>query len=297
MHDKVNHKLWINTQCTHPATKMHPVMSNVNKAVYWISDDERTLCFDVGDAFGERRLKRPIRYYSAGERTEMIHSYLEDNLPPFCDNVDALILKMGRFGGEEHFVLDDERLLEYFPNLGIVCCNDVFDLTNGEEYIYMLDAFDLGEMCFNLARDGDFEMANHFTRELWALDHKWARFFREVAVDFRCPREYRVRYYPNSEAGFTGLDKLFRIYLLGWYSKDSNFDERVRLKKHKSLDKAIGLLKPRFENRDMDEVADKLYWDLKHIEKDEAFDLDDFEKVICATESLLPGIREIIKRK
>ena len=71
-------ELWVDTNYAHRATKMHPVMSVANKVIYWVSEDGRTLCFDVGDAFGGRRLRRPIRYYSAEERTEMIHAYLEN---------------------------------------------------------------------------------------------------------------------------------------------------------------------------------------------------------------------------
>ena len=301
MKENNSHELWVKTHYSPPATKMHPVMSNTDKVVYWVSDDERTLRFDVGDAFGG--LRRPIRYYSAQERTEMIHDYLENNLPPFCDKVDTLILKMGRFGKEEHFVLDDERLLNYFPKLGIVCCNDAFNLTHCEENIYMLDAFDLGEMSLNLARDGDFEMANHFTRELWALDHKWAKFFREVAVDFQLPRDEHLKHYPDINVANTGLDKLFRIYLLGWCSQNGDFDydNIVHVENHQNLDKAIDLLEARFKNWESHEVSTKLYADLKHVEmhkklcreldkgEDEKPDYSGFLRAVIATDRLYPG--------
>jgi hypothetical protein len=294
MHEDDTQGLWVNTHYSHFATKMHPVMSRLNKVVYWVSDDKRTLCFDVGDAFGGRRLRRPIRYYSAEERTEMIHNYLENNLPPFCDTVDTLILKMGRFDNKEHFVLDDEKLLKYFPNLGTVCCNDVFDLTHGEKNIYILDAFDLGEMCFNLARDGDFEMANHFTRELWALDHKWARFFREVAVDYQLSRDYHINYYSDVSIGNTGLDKLFRIYLFGWYFESGclgsfNDENSVYVKKHQNYDKAIELLATRFKKWETRDISEKLNWDLSHCAHDEDFKYEMFAKVIMETERLFSG--------
>lgn len=64
------------------------------------------------------------------------------------------------------------KLKELFPNLGSVYCKDVFDILNAKDRFYILDPFELGEMALNLAQDGDFEMANHFTRELWALDTK-----------------------------------------------------------------------------------------------------------------------------
>ena len=110
-------ELRVDTNYTNRATKMHPVMSIANKVVYWVSEDECTLCFDVGDAFGGRRLRRPIRYYFAEERTEIIHAYLENNLPPFYDKVNTLILKMGRFDETERFAIDAVKLKELFPNL------------------------------------------------------------------------------------------------------------------------------------------------------------------------------------
>jgi hypothetical protein len=104
---------------------MHPVMSVANKVVYWASEDECTLCFDVGDAFGGHKLRRPIRYYSAEERTEIIHAYLENNLPSFYDKVNTLILKMGRFDETERFAIDAMWLKELFPNLESVYCKDI----------------------------------------------------------------------------------------------------------------------------------------------------------------------------
>lgn len=299
MHEDDAQGLRENTHYSHPATKMHPVMSAVNKVIYWVSDDEHTLRWDVGDAFGGHRLCRPIRNYSVEERTEMIHDYLENNLPPFCDHVDSLILKMGRFDEKEHFVLDDERLRKYFPDLKIINCTDVFNLMHGEENIYMLNPFDLGELAFNLAREGDFEMANHFTGELWALDHKWAKFFREVAADYQLSRDEYVKCYPDSDVTNTGLDKLFRIYLLGWYSTNGNldYDHIVYAEKYRDIEKAVELLETRFNNRSLQEVIKTLYCDLSYVKYKEAdskeherdLEYAGFMRVLTATDRLYPG--------
>ncbi len=288
--DKDIESLGVNTDCMHRATKMHPVMSGANKMVYWISDDERTLCFDVGDAFGGHRLKRSIRYCSAEERTEMIHNYLEDNLPPFCDRVESLILKMGRFGKEEHFVLDDKRLQQYFPNLNGVYCNEVFDLTHGDTNIYMFSPFELGEMAFDRAQEGDFEMANDFTRKLWDLDSKWARFFREVAADYQLSSDQRSKCNLAGNVTNTGLDKLFRIYLLGWYSPNESFEDvdRVYVKEYQNLEKAIELLRVRFKNWSSHEISEKLRKDLEYIEHDEKQDYESFNKILLEAERLYP---------
>ena len=281
--------LWVDTNYTNRATKMHPVMSGANKVVYWVSEDECTLCFDVGDAFGGRRLRRPISYYSAEVRTEMIHEYIENNLPTFSDKVNTLILKMGRFDETEHSVIDAVKLQELFPHLGSVYCKDMFEILNAKERLYISDPFDLGEMCFNLARDGDFEMANHFTRELWALDHKWAKFFREVAVDFQLSRDEHLKHYHDINIGNTGLDKLFRIYLLGWYFESGllgsfNEDCKIYVKKHQNYAKAIDLLATRFKKWDLCDISEKLSWDLSHCAHDADFKYETFAKVIMETE-------------
>ena len=284
-------ELWVDTNYTHHATKMHPVMSVVNKVVYWISEDECTLCFDAGDAFGGRKLRRPIRYYSAEERTKMIHAYLENNLLPFYDKVNTLILKMGRFDETEHFAIDAVKLKELFPNLGSIYCNDKFEILHAEGRLYILDPFDLGEMAFHLAQDGDFEMANHFTRELWALDRKWAKFFREVAVDFQLPRDKHLEHSPN--IAITGLDKLFRIYLFGWYFESGslgsfNDDHKVYVKKHRDFDKAMDLLATRFKKWDLCDISEKLSWDLSHCAHDTDFKYETFSQVVVETERLFP---------
>ena len=98
---------------------MHPVMSASGKVVYWVSEDRTTLSFDAGDAFGERRLKRPIRFYTAEERLELIHTYIESNLPDFNEQVECSILKMGRYGENEHFVVDGGRLKNFSLTLQV----------------------------------------------------------------------------------------------------------------------------------------------------------------------------------
>ena len=61
IHGDDTKRLWTNTKFRLMSSKMHPVMSRVNKPVYFVSEDEATLCFDVGNAFGIHRLRRPIR--------------------------------------------------------------------------------------------------------------------------------------------------------------------------------------------------------------------------------------------
>jgi hypothetical protein len=144
-------------------------------------------------------------------------------------------------------------------------------------------------------------MANHFTRELWALDTKWARFFREVAVDFQLSRDEHLKHYPDINIGNTGLDKLFRIYLFGWYFEGGapgsfNEDCKVHVKKHRNYDKAKNLLTVRLKKWDSCDISEKLSWDLSHCAHDEDFKYEMFAKVIMETERLYPGTLDQLQK-
>ena len=89
------------------------------------------------------------------------------------------------------------------------------------------------------------------------------------------------------------MDHIFHIYLLGWYhAGDDFFDEedKVYVRAHKNFAKALDLLAIRFRNCGIDEVADKLYWDYRHVENDERPDYEDFKKVLHEAERLVPGV-------
>ena len=143
---------------------MHPVMSAINKVLFWVSDDETTLCVDAGEAF--KGFRRPFRYLTVDDKIEMIHTFIESNLPDFYERVVCLIIKNSRFGENERFVVDGSRLRKSFPNLGSICCKENFEIADDE--LCVLDPFDLGEMSFYIALDDDIPMANTFVRDLWA---------------------------------------------------------------------------------------------------------------------------------
>jgi hypothetical protein len=80
--------------------------------------------------------------------------------------------------------------------------------------------------------------------------------------------------------------------LLGWYPKGVPLEEdfeKVYAEKHKDLKKAIELLPIRFQNCDLHEVSEKLYWDLQYVEADSNPDFDRFFRVLAEAESLFPG--------
>ena len=294
IHEDDEKNLWTNTAYCRLDSKMNPVMSAFNKINYFVSEDCSALCYDVGIAFGAQSPLRPIKFRTANERTEIIHTYLENNLPDFNDKVDCLILKAESYGEEEHFIIDYARLKKLLPKLGVIYCNDMFEISNNDDEIHILDPFEIGELCFFLAREGDVESANMCVHDLWAIDHKWARFFREVAKDYYRKPEDHAKFEPNNTVyNPTGMDHLFHIYLLGWYhTGDDFFDEedRVLVTKHKNFNKAIELLSARFQNCDVNEAADKLYWDLQLAHSVKNFDYKQYAIVVYETEELIPGV-------
>ena len=287
IHQDNTKKVWTNKNSTLMSSKMHPVMSAVNKVKFWVSDDETTLCIDVGEAFKGIRFRKPIGHLTVNDRTEMIHTYIESNLPDFNERVVCLILKMDRFSEEEHFVIDGRRIRKSFPNLGCVCCKDTFEIADVDD-LSMLDPFELGELCFNLAQDGDAPMANLFVRDLWALDPKWARFFREVARDYyRKPEDHAKFETDGAVYSQTGMDHLFHIYMFGWYYDKG---DKVLVAKHKNSEKAIDLLPVRFQNCSIEEVMDKLCWDYQIVKNDKVPDYDLFTAVVAEADSYFPGV-------
>ena len=259
-------EFWVDTNKVRHSSQMCPVMSRFNKVIYFASEDSKVLSMDLSKAF---RRVRSIEYRSPEERTDMIHTYINNNILHFHDKVEHIIFKLDRFEDYERFVIDAARLREFYQNVKSIDCSFVFDVSNADESIKVCDPFELGESAFDYALKGDFETANFLTRRLWDLDHKWAKFFREVAVDYQCPHEHHERCYPDGNVSNTGLDKLFRVYLLGWCALTDKSEEgkkRLFLEEHQNINKAIELVKVRFKNWERREIKEKLRVDLEHIE-------------------------------
>ena len=297
IHKDNTKKTWTNTQSSLITSKMHPVMSAINKTLYYVSDDESTLCIDVAEVYRGVRLKHAIRSHRStiDDKTEINYTYIEINLPDFNERVLCIILRdrVKRLG-DMRLVIDGARLKQSFPKLETICCDDMFSINDPNNELCILDPFEVGEASFRLAQEGEIDQANALVRNLWALDNKWARFFREVAVDFQCKREDHHKVYPDGTLWHSGMDNLFRIYLLGWYSSDCSFDaeHNVSVSKHKNFDKAIELLSIRFKNWDINEICEKLYWDLEHVKIDEAVDKALFSKILSEAKRLFPGALE-----
>jgi hypothetical protein len=304
LHEDDDIGVWVNTAYSRPESDMNYVMSAVNKRVYLVSKDKKAMRFNVGDAFPRIRQEgyRPIRLLTAEERTGIILTYLENNLPDFNEKIECLILKIERFPETERFVVDADRLRKSLPNIKSIYCTEAFEIVNQGEQLDVYDPFELGEHIFSIAQTGDFETANYLTRRLWAFDIKWAKFFREVALDYQLPHDERYKRYSNDTVHSTGMDKLFRIYLLGWYFKDdsqnSNADDhKVHVEKHKNTNKAMGILSARFKNWNLNEISEKLVMDLFHLLHHTTYDYNTFIKIVLATERLFPGTLNEMPKK
>ena len=274
----------------------HPVFSEDNEELYSVSDDRRDLCVDVRRAiFGAPRRplrKGPRKPEIIYERNEYIRSYIERNVPDFYDKVEALIFQSVGCHEDELFAFDAEFLRSIFPNLKTVCCHDTVTIENAAPLLHVLDPFEVGEYSFALARAESFDEANRYFRMLQALDSEWTKFWREVAKDFKRLPEDHPKYDPSGPMVHDGMDDLFRVYLLGFYPKSVPIDDdykKVCVKNHKDLKKAIELLPVRFQNCDLHEIGEKLFWDLQYVEDEETPDYESFGKVLAKAEQLFPG--------
>lgn len=290
MHKDESKTVWSNTRVHSLGAQMHPVMSRENKELYRASADGKELSFEVNKAF-RGLFYRPYRTDDTMRmREDRIHLFFEKNRPDFYEQVENLILK-GHFSREDdEYKLDAARLCAIFPRLKTICCPHNIVIENAPPALRVLDPFEVGEYSFELARAKDFKEANRYSRMLWALDSKWAKFWGEVAKDFNRKPEDHPKFDPQGVMTHDGMDDLFRIYLLGWYSPfPIEEEEKIYVKKHKNFQKAIELLPIRFQNCDLHEVSEKLYWDLQYVEADSNPDFDSFFRVLAETELLYPG--------
>ena len=289
IHKDENKTTWMNVCVSNPVTQMHPVMSRENKELYRASADGKDLRFKVVNAF--RGLpRRPLRRNALYDgimrmREEHIHLYLEKNRPDFSEQVENLILRGNFLREDDTYKLDAERLLAVFPNLKTVCCHDHIAIENAPTALRVFDPFELGEYSFELARAKNFEAANRYFIILRALDSKWTKFWWRVAIDYKRLPEDHSEFDPNGTMVHDGMDDLFRVYLLGWYSPfPIEEEEKIYVEKHKNFQKAIELLPVRFQNCSLHEVSEKLYWDLQYVEADSNPDFDRFFRVLVEAE-------------
>ena len=280
-------------------TKFYSVITEENEEIYLVSEDRKDLILDVKKALAYAPRRRPLRHFQYDEvqamRSEHIHIHLEMNVPDFYENVECLILFTQFLHENDILTLDADRLLAVFPNLKTVCCKENIVINNVAPKLRVLDPFEVGEYSFELARAKNFKEAKRYFRILRAFSHKWARFWREVATDYNRKPEDHPKFDPNGPMVYSGMDDLFKVYLLGWYPKGVPLEEdfeKVYAEKYKNFQKAIELLPIRFQNCDLHEVSEKLYWDLQYVEVDSNPDFDSFFKVLVETELLFPGAAE-----
>ena len=226
-------------------------------------------------------------------RGEYIHAFLDEYAIDYNEKAETLFLSSKRCQEDEKFTLDADRLLAVFPSLKLVLCGGAVEIINSEDKLYVLDPFDLGEMSFLLMQEGDEEAANTHIAELFALDTEWCSFWSKVIIDYKRKPWEHPEFDPDGIVVHDGMDDLFKVYLLGWYPKGVPLEpdfEKVFAEKHQDLKKAIELLPVRFQNCDLHEVSEKLYWDLRYVEAERDPDFDSFFRVLVEAELLYPGM-------
>jgi hypothetical protein len=279
--------------------KFYSVITEENEEIYLVSEDRKDLILDVKKALAYAPRRRPLRHFQYDEvqamRSEHIHIHLEMNVPDFYDKVESLIFHDASSSENDILTLDAGRLLAVFPKLTTVCCKENIIIENAPAILRVLDPFALGEYSFELARANDIDEANRYTGMLWALSGKWARFWREVARDYNRKPEDHPKFDPNGPMVYSGMDDLFKVYLLGWYPKGLPIEvdlKKVYVEKHKNFKKAIELLPVRFQNCDLHEIGEKFFWDLQYVETEENPDYEGLANVILAAEKIIPNVRQ-----
>ena len=275
-------ELFCNTVGCHSTSGTYLVMQGNHKIICCFSADGRTLCVDVrGGAPGE---DLQWRGYAAptDARGEGLHAFPEDALADGCGRVECLFLKSDLPDCGGRFVLDGASLLRALPRLGTVCCGEAFEIRNGEGRLRVLDPFSLGELAFLIAQEGDFDFSNSFLRELWALDCGWACFFENVIAEYRQRREVQGNPPLADPVGFSGLDRLFGIYLFGCPSLP--VEGGALTARYKNIDRAIALMPLRFQGCSLHEIAKRLARDFRYKVR------EDFATVLSEAERLFPGV-------
>lgn len=293
MHEDESKAVWSNECIRYNVTEMLSVMSRENKELYRVSEDEKDLFFEVEKAF-RGLVGRPWRKDELMRmREEYVYQYFKENHPDFYEQVENLILQ-GYFSREyDEYKLDAARLLAVFPNLKTVCCHHDIVIENATSALRVLDPFEMGEYSFELLKMGDEDEANRYLRVLFGLDGKWGEFWDKVTLDYNRKPEDHPKFDPNGTMVHDGMNDLFRIYLLGWYSPfPIEEEEKIYVKKHKNFQKAIELLPIRFQNCDLHEIGEKFFWDLQYVETDENPDYEGLANVILAAEKIIPNVRQ-----
>lgn len=267
-----------------------------DRELFGISENQKEIFVDLVKAT-LNSLHLPVNVSQSLElprvRGEYIHAFLDEYAVHYNEKAETLFLSSVRCKEDEKFTLDADRLLAVFPNLKLVLCGGAVEIINSEDKLYVLDPFHIGEMSFLLMQEGDEEAANTHMDELFALDTEWCSFWSKVIIDYKRKPEDHPKFDSNGPMVYSGMDDLFKVYLLGWYPNGLPIEENLKkifVEKHKDLKKAIELLPVRFQNCDLHEVSEKLYWDLQYVEADSTPDYQSFGKVLVEAEWLFPGM-------
>jgi hypothetical protein len=163
VYEDESRKVWVDTTRRSKVTGFHPVLSAMNRGLFSVSEDLRTVIVPFAYIVKKHAMFDPSQVELAAE---MVHRYLEENTPEFCYEVECLIFKPSKRWQDSVVTIDAERLRSVFPNMKTVLHSKCFDVRGGE--LCIMDAQALGALATEKRESSDCVGAE--------LCEKWSRF-------------------------------------------------------------------------------------------------------------------------
>ena len=132
VYEDESRKVWVDTTRRSKVTGFHPVLSAMNRGLFSVSADRRTIIVPFAYIVKRHALFDPSQVELAAE---VVHRHLEENIPEFCEEVECLIFKPSKRWKESLVVLDARRLQAVFPNLKTVLHPENFEVSGADSEI------------------------------------------------------------------------------------------------------------------------------------------------------------------
>ena len=132
VYEDESRKVWVDTTRRSKVTGFHPVLSAMNRGLFSVSEDLRTVIVPFAYIAKTHAMFDPSQVELAAE---VVHRYLEENTPEFCYEVECLIFKPSNRWRESCVVLNARRLQAVFPNLKTVWHPENFEVSGADSEI------------------------------------------------------------------------------------------------------------------------------------------------------------------
>ena len=132
VYEDESRKVWVDTTRRSKVTGFHPVLSAMNRGLFSVSADRRTIIVPFAYIVKRHALFDPSQVELAAD---VVHRHLEENIPEFCEEVECLIFKPSKRWRESLVVIDAKRLCAVFPNLKTVWHSENFEVSGADSKI------------------------------------------------------------------------------------------------------------------------------------------------------------------